>query len=71
MAKPRSQVAMYIYLAVGCGALGVAITFGVLYAVSYFGIDITENWWLVAIPVILSIIVNVLLIELFHALRRR
>jgi cytochrome c biogenesis protein CcdA len=65
------MVREYIFLAAGCLSLGIVITFVVLGLCQYFGIDIDENWWVVAIPVVLSVIINITLIELYRKIRRR
>lgn len=71
MKKPVSLVMVYIYLALGSAILGVAITFAVFYASLYFGIDIDENLWMLAIPVTASVLLNVLFIELYRKYKRQ
>ncbi len=70
MKKPENLVAYYIYLAVSCGIFGVVITFLVIFACQYFGIDIIKNLWVLAIPVTLSILLNVCFIELYRKYRK-
>jgi hypothetical protein len=65
------MVGEYIFLAAGCVSLGIIITFIVLGLCQYLGIDIDENWWVVAIPVVLSLIINITLIEIYRKYRRR
>ena len=65
MRKPVSLVKVYICLAVGCALLGIVITVLVILACHYFRIDIPKNLWLVAIPVTLSLMLNVCFIELY------
>ena len=60
-----------MYLAVSSGFFGLIITYLVLYAINHFGIDISKNWWIVAVPVILAIVLNVCLIEIYHKFWRR
>ena len=48
----------YIYLAVGSGILGITITFVVVLVCKYFGIDMLRHLWVVAIPVVLSLIIS-------------
>jgi hypothetical protein len=67
----RNLVLLYIYLAAGVAMLGVGITFLVLFICAYYGIDITKNLWLLAIPPASSLFINVLLIELYRKLTRR
>ena len=62
---------VYIYLAVGSGALGVVITFVVILACQYFGVDALGNLWVLAIPVTLSALLNVAFIELYDRYRKK
>ena len=64
-------MAVYIYLAVGCGISGVVITFVVMFACHYFGVDISENLWVIAIPITLSILLNICLIELYSKHKKK
>lgn len=61
----------YVYMAVGCGVLGLVITFFVLLACQSYDIDIFKNMWVLAIPVTLAVLVNVGLVEIYHRYRRR
>ena len=65
MRKPNNLVMIYIYLALGCAALGALITFVMVALVQYFHIDFWENLWLLAIPLVLSVTLNVIFIELY------
>ena len=64
------MVREYIILATGCASVGVVITFVVLGVCQRLGIDIGENLWAVAIPVVLSLILNVSLLELYHKYKK-
>jgi len=62
----------YIFLAVGCIAAGVAITFVVLIVCQRLGINIIdEHLWVLAIPAVMSLILNITLLELYHKFRKR
>jgi len=65
------MVREYIFLAAGCLSLGIIITFVVLGLCQYLGINIDDNWWIVAVPVVLSLIINITLIEIYRKFRRR
>lgn len=65
------MIAELIYLAVSCGFLGIVITFLVLLACKYFSLDLSRNWWVAAIPVVLAVVLNVCLIELFRKYKKR
>ncbi|MBI2849592.1 MAG: hypothetical protein HYX80_00940 [Chloroflexi bacterium] len=58
------MVKEYIFLAAGCVSVGILTTFIVLGMTVRLGISIEENWWLVAIPAVFSLILNVTLLEL-------
>jgi hypothetical protein len=61
----------YVYLAVGSLALGILITFLMLFLCQFFGIDINKNLWMIAIPIILAIALNIWFIELYDRYRKR
>ncbi|OGO57807.1 MAG: hypothetical protein A2025_03495 [Chloroflexi bacterium RBG_19FT_COMBO_47_15] len=60
-----------IYFAVGCAALGIVITFIVVYACQYLGIDIYKNLWVLLVPLFLSIALNVTFIELYRKFKKK
>jgi hypothetical protein len=60
-----------IYFAAGCMALGVVITFIVIYACQRFAIDIYKNLWVLLIPLFLSIALNIAFIELYRKLKKK
>jgi len=63
--------AEYIYLAVGTGALGTVLTLAVLFVCQHHGIDVSRNLWVLAIPIGLSLLLNILLIELYSKFKRK
>jgi hypothetical protein len=62
---------VYVYLAVSCMVVGVILTYIVLYICIHFDIDIVKNIWVLAIPAILSIVVNIGFIELYQKYRKK
>lgn len=70
MKRPENLVISYLYLAIGCGVVGVIITFFLILFCAYFGIDIYKNLWLLAIPVTVSVFLNVLFIEIYRKCKR-
>ena len=58
------MVRYYIFLASSCSAVGIVITFIVLAVCQYFGINIDENLWVLAIPAVLAVTLNILVLEL-------
>lgn len=69
--KPNSLVLIYIYLALGSATLGALITFVMVALVQYFHVDFWENLWLLAIPLVLSVTLNVIFIELYLKRKRK
>ena len=61
----------YIYLAVGSGILGIIITFVVVLVCQYLGIDMLKHLWVAAIPVVLSLFLNVSFIELYRKNKKK
>jgi hypothetical protein len=68
-AKMKSGV-VYVYLAVGCGFLGVLITYVTLFICYYLGIDISKNLWIITIPIVLAVTLNIFLIELYSRFKK-
>jgi hypothetical protein len=60
------MVKQYIFLAAGSVSLGIIITFIVLGLCQYLGFSIDQHWWVVAIPVILSLFLNIIFIEFYR-----
>jgi hypothetical protein len=73
MRDPRrhSLVLTYVYLAAGCVLLGTVLTFALLAVCARLEVDVFRNLWLLAIPSVLSVLVNVLLVELYDRFRWR
>jgi hypothetical protein len=67
----RSLIFTYIYLASSCFALGIGILFLTLFICKYLNIDIFRNLWVLAIPLFLSLLINVFLIELFKKFKQK
>ena len=61
----------YIIIAAGCVAVGIVMTFAVLGISVRLGIDLNESLWILAIPTVLTIILNISVIELYHRYRER
>jgi hypothetical protein len=66
------MVRYYIFLACSCAAVGIVITFIVLLVARRLNIDFTgEDIWVLAIPVFLSVALNIILIEIFQKFRKK
>ena len=62
----------YILLAVGCVALGIVFAILILVISQRMGIDfIYDSLWVLAIPAILSLTINIGLLELYRKFRKR
>jgi hypothetical protein len=65
------KTAVYIYLAVGCGMLGVVFTFVLMAVCLNLGIDIFTNLWVIVIPIVLAVTLNIFLIEMLTRRRKQ
>ncbi len=65
------MVREYIFLASGCVAVGLVIILIGLAICQRLGINIDENLWVVAIPAVLSLFLNVFLLKLYRRFRKR
>jgi hypothetical protein len=63
------MVREYIFLACGCVSLGIIITFILLGVCQRLGVKIEEHWWVVAIPVVLALIINIIFVEIYRKFR--
>ncbi len=70
MKRPENLVLHYLYLAIACTVLGLIITFLLILACAYFSIDIYKHLWVLAIPVTLSVFLNVCFIELYRRYKK-
>lgn len=71
MKKTTSPILVYIYLAIGCVVVGIVFIFLTILASLHFGIDLIKNFWLLAVPVLLSVFLNVLFIELYSKFKKK
>ncbi len=67
----RIVILTYISLAAGCVFIGTILTYLLLFGSAYFGIDLMSNVWLFAIPLLMSLLLNVLFIELYRKFGRK
>jgi len=71
MSGRDSFILELIYFAVGCAALGIVFAFILVFICQYFGIDIYKNLWLLLMPLVLSISLNILILELYGKYKRK
>ena len=69
--ESRHLMVIYVCLAASCAVLGIGITSLVLLISQLMAIDILQNLWLLAIPPALTLLLNVLFIELYVKLRNK
>lgn len=62
---------IYVFLAMGSIGLGIILSFVVVFACQYFGIDIFENLWILTLPLIIAVIVNICFIELYTRYKKK
>jgi hypothetical protein len=60
-----------VYFAVGCAALGIVFAFTLVFVLQYLGIDVYKHMFLLLIPLVLSISLNIAIIELYGKYKRR
>ena len=65
------MIRQYIILGVGCVAVGIILTFAVLLIAQRLGIAIDENLWILAIPAVFAVLLNIGLLEIYQAYRRK
>jgi hypothetical protein len=66
----RHLVLVFIYLAASCAALGTALVFATLFVCRLLFIDISRNYWVLVIPIVLTLIINILLVEVVQRIRK-
>ncbi|HXY74999.1 MAG TPA: hypothetical protein VEH58_06710 [Dehalococcoidales bacterium] len=69
--KPENLILYYIYLAIACTGLGMGIIVLLILFCQYNDVNIMTHLWLLPIPIVVSLIVNVLFVELYRWLRNR
>jgi hypothetical protein len=52
-------------------SFGVILTFVMLGITARMGVDINKNFWIVALPAIASLTLNVALLELYRKFRKK
>ncbi len=62
---------IYVSLAVGCAGLGVILTLVLLMLCQYFQVDLTRNLWLISLPIVLTVALNIWFIELYDRIKKK
>ena len=71
MSGRDSFILELIYFAVGCAALGIVFAFILVFVLQYLEIDVYKHMFLLLIPLVLSISLNIAIIELYGKYKRR
>ena len=62
----------YIIMAIGCFLIGVVIALATIAAAVRLRIDILgENAWMLAVPAVLAVIINIFFIEIYRKFRKK
>lgn len=67
----RGWQVRYAYLAIACGALGTIITLVTVLVCAVLGVDITTHLWILAIPITLTLIINISLVEAYDRAKKK
>jgi cytochrome c biogenesis protein CcdA len=62
---------IFVALAIGCAAMGILMTFVLLGVCNYYGIDLTKNLWLITLPIVIAIVLNIMSLELYDKFRKK
>ena len=68
--RRRSTVFTYVSLAAGSVFLGTIFTYLLVIGAAYYGIDLSTHYWLLPIPSVLSLVLNVIFVELYRKFRK-
>lgn len=62
---------IYLFLALGSIGLGIVLSFVLVFTCQYLGVDIFENLWLLALPLFIAVIMNIIVIEIYNRYKRK
>jgi len=62
---------MYVYMAISSIIIGIALVFVELLICAHYNISILKNLWLLAIPTVLAITINIVLIEIVKKVHKK
>ena len=65
------RVREYVMLAAGCVLVGIIIALLMITIGLRLGINFFQNMWMIAVPAVLAVVINVLLLELYLKLRKK
>lgn len=61
----------YVFFGIISGLVGIIISFIVVFFCFSRGIDILQNLWVIAIPVILAVILNLVMLEVYYRRKKK
>jgi hypothetical protein len=62
---------IYASLAIGCAGLGILLTLVLLMVCQHFDIDLAQNLWLISLPIVIAVGLNIGFIELYDRLKKK
>ena len=62
---------VYVLFGIISGLVGVIISFALVFICYSRGIDILKNLWLIAIPVTLAVILNLVMLEIYYRRKKK
>ena len=62
---------VYLFLAMGSIGLGIILSFVVVFLCRYMEVDIFSHLWILAIPLVVAVVVNIFLIELYNKFKKK
>jgi hypothetical protein len=62
---------VYVFLAMGSIGLGIVLSFVVVFVCQILGIDIFEHLWILALPLVIAVIINIAVIELYNRYKKK
>lgn len=62
---------IYLFLALGSIGLGIVLSFVLVFTCQYLGVDIFKNLWLLALPLFIAVIMNIIVIEIYNRYKRK
>jgi hypothetical protein len=64
-------MSVYVYFAVGSIGLGIVLAFVVIFVCASLNIDMTANLWILGVPAVLAILLNIVFIELYYKFKKK
>jgi len=62
---------VYVFFGVISGLVGIVISFVLVFLFYHLGIDLLKNLWVIVIPVVLAILLNFVLLEIYFRRKKK